>query len=199
VCIGTGPSLTLEQIDTARRKGFALFGCNRVWEIVPDLALLFGFKQFWGFYGFVDHPCEKLTIDEPGAPDGIERVIWKDEAHKGLSTDPAYIHHGKSAGFSLLNLAYHAGAERIALLGYDMKFASDYDGRNRQVGSSPRHYFGEYVPELQHWPSVRVRNGIHEELIGFYESTAAQNLVPIVNCTPGSALQCFPAASIDAL
>lgn len=199
VCIGTGPSLTLEQIDTARRKEFTLFGCNRVHELAGDLSLLFAFKQFWNYYGRIVHPCDKWTINEDGSPSFVNRIAWRDEARKGLSTDPSYIHHGRSAGFSLVNLAYLAGATRVILLGYDLRYAPDYDGKQRQIGSTPRHYFGEYAPELQHWPSMRVRAGIHEELIGYYESVAAQNVVEIVNCTPGSALTCFPAASIDAL
>lgn len=202
VCIGTGPSLTLQQIEVARRKG-VLFGCNRVHEIVPDLALLFGFKEFWNHYApaclpYLDN-VEKWTIDaEAASRFGLNRVEWKDRALEGLSTGP-HIHHGKSAGFSLLNLATLAGAERVILLGYDMKFAPDYDGATQRIGSAPRHYFGEYPPELQHWPKVRVKGGVHVELLEFYNAVSRQGLVEIINCTPGSALTCFPMKDIDAL
>jgi hypothetical protein len=200
VCIGTGPSLTPAQIESARRKGFTLFGCNKVHEIVPDLALCFGFKEFWNYYAPIRHRCAKWTIDEECASRfGLNWIHWKDAAHLGLSTGPAHIHHGKSAGFALLNLAYLAGAERIVLLGYDMKFAPDYDGRARLIGSTPRHFFGEYPEALQHWPSVRVRAGVHEELIGFYEAVSRQSLVEIVNCSPDSALACFPSVDIERL
>jgi hypothetical protein len=165
--------------------------------------VLFGFKEFWNYYApecleYLDN-VEKWTIDAEAADRfGLRCIEWKDKAQEGLSAGP-HIHHGKSAGFSLLNLAYLAGAERIVLLGYDMKFAPDYDGRAQRVGSSPRHYFGEYPSDLQHWPSVRVKAGVHVELLEFYAAVARQGLVEIVNCTPDTALTCFPQKAIDAL
>jgi hypothetical protein len=114
----------------------------------------------------------------------------------GLSTDPNVLHHGHSSGFQLVGMAYRAGFHRIILLGYDMKFAPDYDGRQQMVGGGPRHFFGEYERELQHWPSVKVKGGVHVELCELYRSVAEQGLVEIINCTPDSALDCFPRRSI---
>lgn len=202
VCIGTGPSLTLAQIETARRKGFHLFGVNLVYQIVPDLALMFATNQnFWGWYwgqpqGPQTHPCEKWTNDRWSAEqfklhyiDSIER--------NGLSAEPTYLHHGHSSGACLVNLAYLMGAERIVLLGYDMKYAPDYDGTKKQIGSEARHYFGEYPNALQHWPKACVTAGVHWGLIEHYASIAKQNLVSIVNATPNSALDCFPCCHVE--
>ena len=75
------------------------------------------------------------------------------------------------------------------LLGYDLKYAADYDGKARQIGSSPRHFFGEYESNLQHWPSVQVKAGVHVELVHLYKTIEIQGLIEIVNCTPGSALE----------
>lgn len=199
-CIGTGPSLTLEQIQAARRKDFVLVGCNRVYEIVPDLAVLWGTNYaFWAYYESARmYPASKWTVNDQARDEfGLNWIAEKNAP--GLSTDPEVIHHGHGGGFSQMNLAYLMGAERIVLLGYDLKYAADYDGRERKVGSSPRHFFGEYPPEMQHWPSKRVKAGVHEELVGLYESVAAQGAIEIVNCTPGSALQCFPQVPIERL
>jgi hypothetical protein len=46
---------------------------------------------------------------------------------------------------------------------------------------------------------VQVKNGVHVELVELYRSVARQGLVEIVNCTPDSAIDCFPRATIDAL
>jgi hypothetical protein len=198
-CIATGPSLTLEQISQARRKGFTLVGCNNVWQIVPDLAVLYACNlQWWQHYWsleLAEHPAAKWTTNREAATSyGINWIAERNAP--GLSAAPGVVHHGHGSGFTLLNLAYLLGAERIVLLGYDLTYASDYDGRARQAGSTPRHYFGEYPAELQHWPSVKVQQGRHVELIGLYESVAAQGLVEIINATPGSALDCFPRMSI---
>lgn len=201
VCIGTGPSLTLEQIDVARQKGFTLYGCNKVFEIVPDLALLYACNEgFWVHYwdAIKDHPCEKWTTNKEAARKF--KLNWIAEKNKpGLSADSTYLHHGHGSGHSLLNLAYLKGAERIVLLGYDMKYAPDYDGKNMKVGSQPRHYFGEYPSALQHWPYFSIKKGIHEEMLSLYRAIAEQNRVEIVNCTPDSALDCFPKLNIEVL
>jgi hypothetical protein len=201
-CIGTGPSLTLPQVEIARRKGFTLAGVNLTYQIAPDLAVLFATNApFWDHYwgrsdGPRAHPAEKWTNARESAEkyglhfiDSLER--------SGLSKDPSIIHHGHSSGACLVNLAYLMGAERIVLLGYDMKYAPDYDGKNRQVGSEPRHYFGEYPSALQHWPKAAVKYGVHYELVAHYQSIAEQGLVEIINATPGSAIECFPKRSME--
>lgn len=203
VClIATGPSLRLEQIASARSQGFVLFGCNNVWEIVPDLAVLYACNTTWWAYYWSDrlleYPAEKWTTSQEAAKK--YRLNWIAERDRfGLSSDPTRIHHGHGSGYSLLNLAYLMGAQRIVLLGYDMRYAADYSGEEKQVGSGPRHYFGEYPSALLHWPKVSVANGVHAGLIKYYERVAEQNTVEIVNCTPGSALTCFPMKDIDAL
>jgi len=106
------------------------------------------------------------------------------------------IHHGHGSGYSLVSMAYRNGADRIILLGYDLKYAEDYNGRSQHIGSSPRHYFGEYPASMQHWPSVSVVRGIHVELVDLYRSIRAQGLVEVINCTPGSAIDCFPMMDI---
>lgn len=192
VCIGTGPSLTLEQIAIARDKGFTLFGCNRVFEIVPDLGTFYSVNlAFWDYYwprGLSDHPAEKWTTNSDAARNyGVNWIAERNAP--GLSTDPNIIHHGHGSGYSLVSMAYRAGAERIILLGYDLKYAPDYNGSARQIGTLPRHYFGEYPSSMQHWPSVQVHKGVHTELVGLYHSIKEQRLVEVVNSTPNSALE----------
>lgn len=204
-CLGTGPSLTLQQIEAARRKGFHLVGVNNVHQIVPDLEVLFAtngpwWDWYWGRHdGPREHPCEKWTNDRDAAAKyGLKHI--ESLERRGLSKTLDYIHHGHSSGFCLLNLAYLMGATRIVLLGYDMRFAPDYDGKERKIGCEPRHYFGEYPSALQHWPKVSVKEGIHLELVEQYATVARQGLVEIINCTgPNSALDCFPRAEIESL
>ena len=187
-------------VETARRKGFELYVCNDAYKLAPDAVLLHACNYQWWDLRWPevkDLPARKTTIFRETADKyGIEFVDgrWFD----GMSEPPA-ISYGHSAGYQLLNLAYHARPDRIVLLGFDLKYAQDYDGRARKVGSGPRHFFGEYPESLQHWPSVKVRAGVHYELVDLYRAVAKQNLVEIINCTPGSAVDCFPMADIGAL
>lgn len=165
-----------------------LFATNHEW-----------WDHYWGREdGPRSHHCEKWTNSQGAATKyGLNFIDSRNK--RGLSQKPDRIHHGHSSGFCLLNLAYLMGAERIVLLGYDMRYASDYGGKPEYVGSTPRHYFGEYPSPLQHWPKVQVKQGVHIELVSFYEAVAKQELVEIINCTPGSAVTCFQMKDIDAL
>lgn len=201
MCIGTGPSLTPQQIECARGKGFALTGCNNTWEMIPDLRVLYACNEGWWAHYWSDalaaHPCEKWTTNAAAAKRyGVNWIAERDG--RGLSDGP-HIHHGHGSGYSLLNLVYLMGARRVVLLGYDMKYAPDYDGRRRDVGSKPRHYFGEYPESLLHWPKAQVRAGVHVGLVQRYREVAEQGRIEILNATPDSALDCFPRVPIDAL
>lgn len=203
VClIATGPSLTLEQIAAARAKGFVLFGCNNVWEITPDLAVLYASNEgWWAQYWcnrLKDYPAQKWTTSREAARKFQINWIAERDAY-GLSNNPARVHHGHGSGYTMLNLAYLMGASRVVLLGYDLKYASDYRGEEKNIGSSPRHYFGEYPSALLHWPKVSVTAGVHTGLLKYYERVAEQGSIEIVNCTPNSALTCFPMKDINAL
>lgn len=193
-CIGTGPSLTLDQIEIARSKGFRLFGANRTFEIVPDLEVMYAVNHaFWDLYydRAMLHSCEKWTTSLPAARQyGLN---WIGERWgSGLCEEPKVIYHGHGSGYSLIGMAHKLGATRIILIGYDMKFGRGYDGKSRQAGETPRHYFGEYEPQLQHWPKQPFT-----DLLPLYREIHDQGLVEIINCTPGSALEgLIPTASI---
>lgn len=199
-CIGTGPSLTAEQVQTARDKGFRLFGCNNAFMVAPDLELLYGCNyEWWSHYWdqVRELPCEKWTTNRQAA--GKFGINWIDERNApGLSLDRDVIHHGHGSGFSLVSMAWRERPDRIVLLGYDLKYAFDYDGKAKNPGSTPRHFFddGEYPPSMRHWPSVRIHDGVHYGLLELYQSVADQGLVEVVNATPGSALTCFPVRHI---
>ena len=96
-------------------------------------------------------------------------------------------------------MAYRNGADRIVLLGYDLKYPADYDGTRQHIGTGQRHFFGEYPKSMQHWPSAKVVGGVHIELVELYQSIADQGAVEIINATPNSAIDCFERANIDAI
>jgi hypothetical protein len=208
VILATGPSLTPEVIEAARRGQqmglWALFGMNHVWRDVPSLDVFMAcnpeyYASQWEL-GLKDRLAEKWAWDSATSLRFGLRFIhgkWLD----GFSKDPSCIHYGHSSGFQLPQIAYHAGFRRLLLCGYDMRYAADYDGRNQRIGSSPRHYFGEYDgAELNHWPSVKVKDGVHVELIEQFEKVKRLNPeVEIINCSPGSAMTCFQMATLQEL
>jgi hypothetical protein len=215
VILATGPSLTTAVLAAAQRGqqqgAWSVYGMNHVWRDFPTLDVFLScnvqyYECEWG-RGLREHRAEKWIAVDDAQPERFAAAMkfglnvkggrWGE----GFSRDPRFINYGHSSGFQLPQLAYHDGCRRLLLCGYDMRYAADYDGRNHRIGSAPRHYFGEYeAPALNHWPSVKVKDGVHVELIEQFEKVKRLNTdVEIVNCSPGSAMKCFPMSTLTEL
>jgi hypothetical protein len=89
--------------------------------------------------------------------------------HVGLSS---------SSGVLALEVAKQRGATRILLLGFDHKGT---------------HYFGPYKNGLRNTPDRRRKE--HAEQ--FAQWGRVNKDIEVINCTPGSALSCFPMARLE--
>lgn len=105
---------------------------------------------------------------------------------EGLATDPWAVCTGHNSGYQAINAAYHLGAARIILLGYDMGFAK----------GQRSHYFGDHPRKTQ--PSIY--KNIFLPAFPTLVDPLGQRGVEVVNATPGSKLDCWPRMSLaDAL
>lgn len=85
-----------------------------------------------------------------------------------------------NSGVLALEVAKNMGATKIFLFGFDMH------------GS---HFFGPYVNGLKNTDPGRRKIHLAE-----YRAWARSNAdIDVINCTPGSAIDCFPFGDIDAL
>lgn len=83
------------------------------------------------------------------------------------------------SGVAALQVAKMLGATRIFLLGADM---------------AGGHYFGDYVPPLNNPTAARIE--FHKRQFRAWGEWNPR--IPVINCTPGSALQCFPHSTLEA-
>jgi len=203
VIIGTGPSLTEEQLRTvlsARSQNRCrVFGVNNALMAAPFLDVHLACNiEWWDHYH--DHSAvqwtaaRKWTWDKHTADKyGLRHVPGR--WGEGFSTDPEFIHYGHSSGFQIMNLAYHYGIRTMILIGYDMRYLPGYDRNQRNPGEG-RHYFGEYPKNLQHWPKVGP-GGEFTGLLRVFRTIDREALgVRIINCSPGSALDFFENAEL---
>ena len=206
VIIATGPSLNKEQIEEVEKAHKAgkcrVITINNSYQLAPwaDIHVACN-DNWWDYYWKNDEVLRKMKADkwtrylhqaEEFDIHFIDSIV-KD----GLSKDPSVIHINKGSGPIAINLATLYGFKKLILLGHDMKFAKDYNGKQKQPGSTPRHYFGEYPKEMQHFPVSRNsidNNGVIIGLISAYngmvEDLKSMN-IDVVNCTPGSHLPTF--------
>jgi hypothetical protein len=205
VIVATGPSIDQNQIDVVKNIGVHCITVNNSYKLVPwSIAHISCNKNWWEYYTkekdlieLKHSGCELWTQHREIAESfGINyiKTIHSGKNGNGLSKDRSYIHENHGSGPMAINLATHYGFKKIILIGHDLKYAKDYDGKKRNVGSTPRHFFGEYPKEMQHWASTRVVEGVMTGYKEYYRSMLPdlnELKVKVLNCTPNSALDCF--------
>lgn len=101
----------------------------------------------------------------------------------GLAESPDTLNTGRNGGYQAINLAVHAGARRIVLVGFDMAAAPD--------GAS--HWHGGHRGRPAHPTTWRDWLPHFETIV---EPLRARN-VTVVNATIGGALETFPRARLE--
>ena len=197
VICATGPSVTQSVIDLcneAKRLGkVRLFGMNSSYQYFDvDLTHSCNYQYYDYYYNkdkkLRDGKFFKFTT-RPELKDryfGVEYI--REEWLPGLSTDPTYIHAHHGSSPQVLNLALHFGIKKMFLVGFDMAYRA----------GKPRHHFGEYPLEMQHWTRNLGPNGELVGLIKEYETINPSDYgIEIYNCTPDSALTHFPFMDLE--
>lgn len=121
----------------------------------------------------------KCSIQNTGAEITDPEVhVLRNGGQEGISLEPNALRTGQNGGYQAINLALLAGAAKVVLLGYDMKYAPD--GRSHWHKGHPT-----AVPAI------------------WYEQTYARHYkafegyhVPVVNCSKETVLK-LPRMSIE--
>ena len=133
---------------------------------------------------FASFAGQKATIDGTGmmVPDPAVFMLHN-HGREGLSEQPNGLHTGMNGGYQAINLAVLAGARRVLLAGYDMRFPG---GRSHSHNGHPHsHPEANYSLYASKYSSMLPQLG----RLG----------VDVVNCTPGSAIDAFPRGDLASL
>lgn len=108
------------------------------------------------------------------------RILGNGGAH-GFDDRQDHLRTGWNSGYQAVHLAAHFGARRILLCGFDM-----------------------HAKQGEHWHADHRWRAGHESryqiFINAFTAAApeyASRGISVVNCTPGSALKCFPAVTLE--
>lgn len=187
VCVGNGPSLDYNALQACNVPGVRVIAINDVFQWAPWAYALYGADYRWWR---ARHPDlvrsnfrgRKLSLDEAAVADFRLEFVSCEDLHKPmpglapLGSDA--IRHGYSSGFQALQLARLWGAKRIALLGYDY-------GASGQGHAAVAAY--------------AYANSDFPTMVTAFNNAAAQlseEGIEVTNCTPTSALTCFPRGDI---
>lgn len=166
VVLGTGQSLTQADVNYCIGKADVL-AVNDAWKLAPWADWMYAADvQFWGMHHEAikrDFKGECWTQSGEAAEwYGLNRIHSFDAP--GLSHDPKLIHQGGNSGYQAINLAYHFGASRIVLLGFDL-YGTHFFGSHPRGLADPAQIsfdywlarFGALAEDLA-WADVPVYN-----------------------------------------
>jgi hypothetical protein len=175
----TGPSLTQEVVDKVRDAGVPAIAVNDAYKLAPWASILYAADiEWWLVHAEATKDFAGVRVgSQPGRVEGI--VFLKRTGDDGFDRDPGNIRFGRNSGYGGVHIALHTGASRILLCGFDMH---DRNGT---------HFFGMHKEPL--------RNPTANRFLRWIRRFPALNHcgAQIINCTPGSALKCFPMVALD--
>ena len=137
VCIGGGPSLTLADTSHVGRSRVRAVAINDAYRLLPGADVLYACDaKWWQWHDGVPEFHGRCYALESGASRwGVS--ILQQAGERGLEDWPGGLRTGRNSGYQAINLAYHLGASRIALLGYDCRhirgkkhFFGNHTGKN---------------------------------------------------------------------
>lgn len=192
VCIGTGPSLTRDDVTSCRGQA-RVIAINDAYRWAPWADVLYAADAKWWriHQGVPSFAGEKYMTMSP-TPDGARIVIpgvqrFRPAGFKGLSLKPDRLclglAGGCNSGYQAINLAVLYGATRILLLGYDMQ----RDAQRRA------HFFGKHPDGLCNASPYDLMARSFLDLIQPLSDLG----VTVINCTRETALTAFPRQPLD--
>jgi hypothetical protein len=191
--IGGGPSVTQAQVDYLKGR-CRVIAVNDAYLLCPWADVLyFCDDRWWGWHHkrpeYQAFAGIKVTLENPRVcqlEPGVKPI--RNMGREGLWPGRNGVMTGANSGYQGINLAVHFGAKRILLIGFDM---------HMRGGKS--HWFGKHP--INHPTKT-------DNVPGDYSNTMLPNFptlldplkqlgVEVINCTPGSALTCFPMMSLE--
>lgn len=177
--LASGFSLTEQVAERIRERKIPAIVLNTTYFRAPWAEMLYAADAAWwqtynakvnGYAGL------KVTTVVEAFPDLLALRV---SGYSGFDPDPSQIRTGANSGFQAIHIAMQAGASRIELHGMDMRHR---DGLHHWHGTHPS-------PLRNHGGDMYLR---WIEAFASLVPEAARLNASIVNCTPDSALTCFP-------
>jgi hypothetical protein len=184
--IGGGPSL--KNFNFAELKGHRTIAINKAVFFHQTADVLYWTDS--RFYTWYKNDIDnfnglKFTL-KPGSQYTTDIKVLRKGIPHGLEKDPQVLAHGYNSGYAAINLAYHLGAARIVLLGFDMHNAGKdthfHDGYPTRAAGD-HIYRDKFLPGFKELEKALRAEGVtvfnaspHSQLNEFPKITLAQAL-----------------------
>lgn len=207
VCIASGPSVTLQQLDLIKaaraRDAVRVIVVNDMYLVAPWAdAMYFADKAWWEWHraglekvwpwarfskvdvvaALENFAGQKITIKHNPMAEGPDIFALENAGFEGLSTHPKAIRSGGNSGYQALNIAALSGANPILLVGYDMKYSGN---RTHSHTGHPGNHGTDHTYR---------RFGTN---FSFMENPLKQLGIKVINCSTDSELNAFPRGRLE--
>lgn len=166
--------------DAVRAARLPAIAVNDTFRLAPWADMLYAAdSSWWSFHGAeaLKFAGLKVTVQESVPHPAV--LGLRHSGAEGFDDDPECLRTGGNSGYQAIHIAAHAGAKRILLCGFDM---------------GGGHWHGDHPKPLRNTPPPTYARWI--ERFKTLAPELAQRGIAVVNCTPKSALRCFPMANL---
>jgi hypothetical protein len=181
--IGGGPSL--KNFDLGQLAGSRTIAINKaiLFHSQADVLYWTDVRFYTWYKKEVDNYKGLKFALRPGSQYSDDvKVLKKGKTH-GIETDRQTLAHGNNSGYAAINLAYHLGAKRIILLGFDMGSNGNdshfHDGYPTK-STGDRIFHDKFLPGFKQLKSELKGTG-----------------VTVLNASPYSKLTVFPKITLE--
>ncbi len=174
--LASGPSMSQGVVDEVFASGAPTIVVNNTFLLAPWADMLYAADAAW----WHAHPAAaqfsglRVTVQDVR---GTLKLRCSGPA--GFDPHPSAVRSGGHSGHQAVHIAMHAGARRILLCGFDMRGT---------------HWHGQHAEPLRN--TEQGAYGRWAERFAELREPAAERDIEIINCTPDSALTCFPTMSL---
>ena len=189
VILASGQSLTTQdcgQVHAWRLDGEnkRVIAINTTFRMAPWADVLYACDATW-WNLYIDEVRSTFhgqfwTQDARAHRDLGVRMIAS-QMLPGLGKRPGVIHQGGNGGYQAINLAYHSGAAKIILLGFDMHGTHWHGKYDNGLPNASRQLFGTWIANFDQLAVDLAKEG-----------------VLVKNCTRDTRLTCFEKADLSA-
>lgn len=181
--LASGESMSQTVADQVRQSGVRCVAVNNNYQLAPWADVVYAADaRWWQVYqnkGVMK--CSGLKVcAESVMVEGVETL--KNTGCFGFDPDRSCIRTGGNSGYQGIHLAAHAGASRILLCGFDMHgghWHPDHDVAELLRNPDDARFL-RWIPRFTELAQELSERGIE-----------------VLNCTPGSAIKCFPFESLE--
>lgn len=175
--LASGPSMSQQAADRVLAAGLPTIVVNNTMRLAPWADVLYAADESWwrNTPGSFEFRGLKVSC-EPVA--GILRLL--PAGTEGYSDDPMTVYTYGNSGAQAIQIAAKAGAKRILLLGFDMNGG---------------HWHSEHASPLR-TTSIELYEQWRKRYPTLATALTARG-VEVINCSPTSALECWPRESLE--